>query len=165
MGFCRPGQAVDSAPIFLIFFTKISKMEMVVDPKLISVIFKSEKNKKKKKRSSAYFHTFFFKGLHGFTLPYKLLLTYYLLTVCTNRPAHSCPLTLTSLWPRCAYWLVRFFLIPGQFQRPLNGALDTCPPCPPLRMPLNWSCYLGPELCELSNCMFRMSVTLKNLDF
>ena len=50
VGFWRPGQEVELAPLFLIFSPKNSKM---VNLKLISVIFKSDKqktNKKKKKK-------------------------------------------------------------------------------------------------------------------
>ena len=76
MGFWRPGQEIDSAPLFLIFFTKISKMEMV-DPKLISVIFNSEKKKKKKKKKHISAKTTFQKVYTEFTQPYELLLTLF----------------------------------------------------------------------------------------
>ena len=77
----------------------------MVDPKLISVIFKSES--------------------------YELLLT--LLTFCVNRPTHSCTPILTSLWPRCAYWLVRFFKYQVNFSAPLTWPPGHVPPCPPLK--------------------------------
>ena len=99
----HPGQEADSAPLFLIFFTKISKMEMV-DTKLISVIFKSEKQKKK----LIFIH--FLKALHRvyttIQAPTYIICLHF--AFCVNRPTHSCTPTLTSLWQRCANWLVRF---------------------------------------------------------
>ena len=47
MGFWCPGQEAKLAPLFLIYFQKISQM---VDPKQILVAFKSEKQKNKNKK-------------------------------------------------------------------------------------------------------------------
>ena len=47
MGVWHPGQEVKLVPLVLIFSQKIFKM---VDPKQISIIFKSDKQKKKKKK-------------------------------------------------------------------------------------------------------------------
>ena len=60
MGFWRPGQGVESLPLFLIFFPQ--KNSKVVDPKQILVIFKSEKKILHFPQS--------LKGLHGFMLRY-----------------------------------------------------------------------------------------------
>ena len=69
VGFWRPGQEVDSAPLFLFV--------------CLFVFFYENFQKWKAKRSSAYFLTFL-KGYIGF-----LYLLHYLLTFCVNRPTQS----------------------------------------------------------------------------
>ena len=93
-GFLAPGQEVESEPFFPDFLTKNSKM---VDPKLISVIFKSEKHKKKKKKKNL-------KGLHGFTRSHK--------------PSSLNFLTFCVFTQSCTIMVGAIFFIPDRFQRP-----------------------------------------------
>ena len=71
VGFRRPGQEVDSAPLSRIF-PKWKWLTQV----LISVIFKVNSKEKKMVLSLFLFsYIFCFKSLHRFTQPYELLLT------------------------------------------------------------------------------------------
>ena len=103
MGFWRPWQVLQLVPLFLIFkkTNKQTKNKMV-DPKQISLIFKSEKKKKRrKKRYSVCFNTS--KKLYTF---------------------HD-ELTILNL---CQMVGLLFFIL-GQFQHspPPSDVQDTCP--------------------------------------
>ena len=72
MGFWRPGQEVESAPLF----PDLKKKCKMVDPKLISVIFKSEnKTKQNKTRRTKEKKSYIFAKFKVYTAPraYKAL--------------------------------------------------------------------------------------------
>ena len=118
MGVWCPGQEVKLAPLVLIFSHNIFKM---VDPKQISVIFKSEKQRKKKTVVSSFLSC---------SYTYKAIIYTFL----QERITYS--ELLSDLCPICTKWLVYYFLHQDDFSTPLKRRPGHVPPLHPPATPL-----------------------------
>ena len=114
VGSWHPGQELKLAPPFLDFFLENFQISLMVHPKQILVIFKSEKQKNKTKQNKKKGLQFLFSHLRSSIHLYTF---------------HD--LIWTSLWPRCAKWLVYHLLCLVHFSAPLKWGLGHVPPFPP----------------------------------